>query len=478
MIWLAAIPVLAILFGVPAVPMALRTVKGRRAAAAADREAEREEERNARAEAQEREQGPWRDNPGIAVLRERLRFEAKGRLPREQVTTEAGVQLARLDSAIQRHESRFHSGGRPGLTYQVVVLVLTGVAAVVFIVGAILDYLIFRGLHPGGSILIPAALACVAICCVMVGSFLAISARRHGLVPAQWSEYFRLFAQVFGGLLAVGAVVCMVVYAPARSYLADEPTIIADQEAVSQQQNAVMPAGGAGVQAAVLAADKEKLAADQASLRKAQLLDRVSAAGLGALEITLTEVAILGGELIAFRVLLRRREQARQGHQRATDDLATAEAVFATTVNDKLIANGYDHRAYEDGLARLREFARMLRLHGQSQGGAPGGGPTAPGSAAVPGAVGPVAGPGHAPGGQAGGTPGNPVPPGGVGPAQTAAPGPHVVPGTVIGQQPPPQAPPATAAPPPTGGTVGTGTPGAPAGPVTRLPSSEFDETE
>jgi hypothetical protein len=519
MIGLLVALAVTVLFVGPAVPPAMRMAKDQRAAAAAKREAERQRHEQEAEEAKREHERVWREEPGNAVLRERLLYEAQVQVPLDQTAGEAQVQLGQLDGAIQRHEAGFHhgAGGRPGLAYQIVVLTLLGLAVAVFVLGAILDYLIFRGLHPGGSVLIPAGLSGVVIIAVMVGSFLAISAQRHGLIPAHWSEYFRIFARLFGVLLAVGAVTCMTYYAPARSYLADEPKIVTDQATVAQLKTAVAPdAATAQANAAALNAAETTLANDQATLHKAQLLDRVSAGVLGALEIPLTEAAILGAELIAFRVLLRRREQARQDRQEAVDQVAHADARFTAQTNATLIGFGHDHRAYAEGLARLRELSYFLKLHANG-GHAPGGGPAGasglgaaappdtpgnpgtpanPGATGTPGGPGAGAAPGYAPRGTGGGTPVHPVPsaaplgsnagghvPGPAGgPAQTGS---HIVPVTVGSQQSGPGAANGT-------GTTGTAplppsvplpsiVPTGPApsgGPVTRLPANEFDETE
>jgi hypothetical protein len=473
----------AVLFAGPAAPMALRAAKAQRA----KREEERQRRELEAAEAKRQGERIWEEEPGNAVLRERLMFESQARLPLEHAANEAELQVGQLDGAIQRHESSFNkgSGGRPGLAYQIVVVGLLGLAVVVFVLGAILDYLIFRGLHPGGSVLIPAGLAGVVIIAVMVGSFVAISAKRHGLIPPEWNEYFTYFARVFGALLAIGAVICMIYYAPARSYLADEPHIVTDQAAVAQLRHAVAPdAATQQANAAALQAAEATLASDQATLHKAQQLDRVMAGILGTLEIPLTEAAVLGGALIAFRMLLRRRDQAGQDHREASSNLDQAEARFTAVTNATLMEHGHDHRAYGEGLARLRELGYFLKLH--ANGGQPPG--AAPGAPGGPGSLG--AGSAQGPQGPAPGGPG--------------AAGPRVVPGAVVGSPQQPQAPASPPAPPGPGagglqGTQGATVPVVPTiplqtvvppapiipvaspgqgGPVTTLPSTEFDETE
>jgi hypothetical protein len=508
MIVLLAVLAAAALLGGPAMPMAARSVKQQRAAAAARREQERERQKREAEEAREERERIWRDEPGNAVLRERLTFQARVGDRLDHAFREAKFKYDQLDGAIQRHGGDFHKGpaGRPGLAYQIVVLTLLGVAVAVFVLGAILDFLIFRGLHPGGSVLIPVGLSGVVIIAVMVGSFLAISAQRHGLIPATWNEYFTLFARLFGAALAVSAVACMIYYAPARSYLADQGNIAKDQALVEQLAHAVAPdAAAQQANTAALQAAKDQLDSDETTLHKAQVLDRVSAGVLGALEIPLTEVAILGGQLIAFRILLRRREEARQEQDDAATVRVQAENQFVATMNATLMQFGHDHRAYGEGLTRLRDLYGIIRRHQPQPSGNPGG-LGAGGGPSGPTPSGPGGGPHPGPGGPgAGGTPVNPVPPpspSGAGSAATApAPSvgqptrPFTVPGTVVSSTPTPTSPgpgpisPTTANPTvPLGPAVPQGTvvpaqsPApvvtVPGGAVTTLSASQFDETE
>jgi hypothetical protein len=509
MIVLLAVLAATVLLGGPAMPMAARSVKQQRVAAAARRKEERERQQREAEEAREERERIWRDEPGNAVLRERLTFQARAGDRLNHAIREAKLKVDQIDGAIQRHEGDFRKGpgGRPGLAYQIVVLTLLGVAVAVFVLGAILDFLIFRGLHPGGSVLIPVGLSGVVIIAVMVGSFLAISAQRHGLIPASWNEYFTLFARLFGAALAVSAVACMIYYAPARSYLADQGNIAKDQALVAQLTHAVAPdAAAQQASAAALQAAKDQLASDETTLHKAQLLDRVSAGVLGALEIPLTEVAILGGQLIAFRILLRRREEARQEHDDAATVRVQAEDQFVATMYTTLTRFGHDHRAYGEGLTRLRDLNAIIRRHQPQPGGNPGGlgaggGPSGP-TPSGPGG-GPYSGPGGP--GAGGGTPVNPVPPpspSGAGSAATApAPSvgqptrPYTVAGTVVSSTSTPTSPgpgptsPTTANPTvPLGPAVPQGTvvpaqsPApvvtVPSGAVTTLSASQFDETE
>src|SRR6185437_13694069 len=109
-----------VLFVGPTLPLVVRTAKQQHAAAVARREAEqRRREQEAEQAKRERER-IWREEPGNAVLRERLLYEAQVQVPLDQAAKEAEFQVGLLDGAIKRHEGSFHrgAGGRPGLAYQ------------------------------------------------------------------------------------------------------------------------------------------------------------------------------------------------------------------------------------------------------------------------------------------------------------------------------------------------------------------------
>jgi len=296
-------------------------------------------------------------------------------------------------------------------------------------------------------------------------------------------------------MLAVGIAGYMVYIAPNRSYQAWEAQIVADQQAVQQAANAVAPdAGTAQADAANLQAAKTQLAHDQASLRHAQEIDRASALALGALEIPLAEAAVIGGVLVIFQILRRRRDRAERDYVEAVRAVARADATFMADINTQLIATGNNEQAVEGGLARLRNLGRIL--------GTSSGGPT-PGSGPVSG----PSGPGLTPSGQSGSTPGpgpglrgagspvpgaspsvgatpdNPVPPpvtpqspgivNGTSTVPSQPTGSHIISGTVVGSQNGAGAGQANSnSPAPSTVTSGL------AGNVARLPAAEFDETE
>ena len=496
MIWiLVAGTALAVLLIAPAVPQAAHAAKARRAEALRLREEDRKRREEEAKERQRQAQQIWHDTPDLGVYREYLRFEAQVRQPRQQAADEANRLLGQANETVSRHQSTFRDGKPPKAGYQLLAMAGLVAFAFVFILGAALDYLIFRASHPG-NVLLPLGLACIAMIGITVGSILAFGARRHDLLPDSMSAYFRNMARLFGMMLAVGIAGYMVSIAPNRSYQAWETQIVADQQAVQQAANAVAPdAATARTDKANQKAAETQLAHDQASLRHAQEIDRASALALGALEIPLAEAAVIGGVLVIFRILRRRRDRAERDYVEAVRAVARADATFMADINTQLIATGNNEQAVEGGLDRLRNLGRIL--------GTSSGGPT-PGSGPVSG----PSGPGLTPSGQSGSTPGpgpglggvgSPVP--GTSPPTRATPGnpvppvtPHspgtvngtptvpsqptgspIIPGTVVGSQNGQGSGQATSnSPVPPTPTVTSGL----AGNVARLPAAEFDETE
>jgi hypothetical protein len=480
MIWFViAGAALTVLLAVPAVPEAARAAAAQRERArqrrADDRQRREQEERERIRQARQ----IWLDAPDRAGFREYQQYEAQVRTPLQQASDEAARQFTQLDEAAARHQARFHDGEPPRAGYQLIVLAGLAVFVAVFILGLTLDYLIFRGLHPTGAVALPFGLACVAMIGITVGSVLLFGAKRHHLVPESATPYFRRMAILFGGMLAVGIVGYMAFIAPNRSYLNLEPAIVIDQEALTAAQHSV-PAAPPGV----AQADATQLANAQARLNRAEDVDRASALALGAIEIPLSEVAVLGGEVLIFRILLVRRERARREQQDTADAVAQADARFIAALTAQLVANGHDEQEIQQTLARVRRLGKMLADHAGAGAAAPGSGPgPAPGPGPMPG---PAPMPGLTPGPNGGtgpnGGPGPHAGPGGTSPSGATVPGPagpwvspgngtHVPPGTSGFTQP-------------TATTVTVNAPTVPAlsptgmaGTVTRLPAAELDET-
>jgi hypothetical protein len=446
---------LAALFGLPAVPTARRAAAERRAAARAQREEDRrrrEEEKQRRLEEAQR---IWRDTPDLGVLREYERYEAHVRTPRQQEADETGRQLSAVNAAVTRHEGTFRGSKRPGVAYQGGLLVaLLGFLSVLAL-GVALDYLIFRSLRPSGldNALVSAALASLAMVGISVGSAVAIGAERHHLLPDGMTEYARRVTRLAGAMLAIGLVAFVAAIAPYRSQLTWQPTIAADQQAVQQATFNVGTAPDVQTKhryETTLQDAKAQLSADRESLSRASNVDRGSALVLGVVEVFLAEGAILGGEVLALRILLARQERTREANQAALDAVAQGDTQFVAQLTAQLTAHGHDQDAVRAGLARVRELSRILGTGVSPETAeARGTGTGDMEAASAPGAAGGDSGP-------RGGTPQAPaspptfIPPRTNEAPQPPPPSPYVVPGSVVN--------------------------GAPAD-ATRLPDAEFDET-
>ena len=210
---------LAVLLIVPAVPQAAHAAKARRAEALRLREEDRKRREEEAKERQRQAQQIWHDTPDLGVYREYLRFEAQVRQPRQKAADEANRLLGQANDTVSRHQSTFRDGKPPKAGYQLLAMAGLVAFAFVFILGAALDYLIFRASHPG-NVLLPLGLACIAMIGITVGSILAFGVRRHDLLPDPMSPYFRNMARLFGMMLAVGIAGYMVYIAPNRSYQA------------------------------------------------------------------------------------------------------------------------------------------------------------------------------------------------------------------------------------------------------------------
>jgi len=484
MIWMAlGVGLLIILLGAPALVDPIRKATARREAAAAARAADEAQRKRDALAAQQQAELLWNNSPDRAGLREYLRYIAKMKMPLEHDVNERQRRYDQRGEQVKQHLSGYRDNKIPSAAYRLLVLIGLIFFLAVFGLGITLDYLIFRGLHPSGSMALPFGLACLAVLGITIGSVMMFGAARHHLLPHTATPYFRRVVMVGGAMLAVGVASYMAVIAPNRSYPAGAAKISTAEQVLHADQSAQPPVGQQ-----VIALDQAAVAQARADLARAQQVDRLSAAALAFIEIPLSEAAVLGGELLILYLAIFRRERARQQHQQATDALQQANARFMAELTQVLVAHGHDEEAVRRILSR---FARMnAPVSGQltSNGTA-----AAPGPAGLPGGGGNPGGtPGAPPGGPAGsatgggsaapGAPGLPTqgnpgasPPGGT-PANPAI--------TII----PPAGPAAGAGPAPSGGTsqgplsgVPTAVPtAAPAGmtPAAGLSAAEFDETD
>ena len=413
MIELGLVITTILLFGLPAA-----AVGGKRLAARwqAQRETvreqlEREREHREAAALAERDRIDtlWREHPDIGGLTEYLRYIhlRRGQLDRDRTEAHDDFERCKQDVdalAADRGGERVPSGHR------VLVLVALVLFAVVFCLGVALDYLIFRGLHPG-TVLVPLGLACLAVFGIMTGSVIFLGVGRHKLLPASSSLYVRWTVRLFGLMLAGGVALYMTAIAPYRSAAAGQARI---DRAVSTLQDA-----RSSVPAAppiVIAQDRQAVARERASLREAQRVDQLSAATLALLEIPLTEGAVLGAELLIFDLARRRRDRARQAVREIENDTGAAEAQFANDLMGVLVARGHDETVIPHIMRRMRRLeaawtGRPVPADGLPPGSAGGARPAtadlaADGAAAGDTAAGGAGDGGHDPGPGAGAGPG------------------------------------------------------------------------
>jgi hypothetical protein len=308
---------------------------------------------------------------------------------------------------------------------------------------------------------LPFALACLAVMGITVGSVILLGAKRHDLLPDDISDYYRQVIIVGGGLLAACIAGYMVFIAPNRSYPAGETTIVQAEQVLQADQSAQPPPTRQ-----LLDVDRAAVSQAKASLARAQQVDRLSAGALALVEIPLAEAGVLGGGLLILYAAIARREQARRERQQAQDAVERADARFIAELTQILISHGHN----EESVRRIIDRVSAMNAAPNGRPIQVGGGPAAPGSPGPPGPGNP--GPGHpetpppgGPGsGPAPGVQGTPpvspvVPPGG------PAPG-----GPVVNVTP--------AAGPAPGGPAG----GAGAAPemaaIVRLPEADYDQTE
>ena len=461
MIWLGLGLLLAsILFGGPALAAVARHEIARRRQAADNRRQEEEERRQQARDAQQQVELIWRNSPDRAGVGEYLRYLAV-KAPLEQAANEAGRRLAQHSERVRHYLSRYPGENPPSTRYRLVVL--TGL---VFFLGAIglatsLDYLIFRGLHPTGTMLLPLGLACIAVLGITIGSVIVFGANRHDLLPSNISDYYRQVTILGGALLVLCVAGYMTVIAPNRSAPAGQAAITKAEQVLQADESAQPPSSQQ-----LILVDQQAVAQAKANLARAQQVDRLSAAALAFVEIPLSEAAVLGGELLVLYLAIARRERARQEQQHAQDEVAQADARFVAELTQILINHGHNEQS-------VRRIVDRVDAMKPSSGGQPigGGGGGRSGGGGGPG--GPAPGPAGSPGPGRG--PGNPPP-------FTVVPFSGPVPGGPTGTVVPPGGPPGPPGPAGPAGPVG---PVGPAGgprpemaTIVSLPADELDQTE
>jgi hypothetical protein len=394
MIELGLVIAISLLFALPAAAVGTRRLAERwqaqREAARAELERARERREEATQAERDRIDALWRDHPDIGGLTEYLRFIhlRRGQLDRDRAEAHADFEEVKQDVdalAADRGGERVPSGHR------VLVLAALVLFAIVFCLGVALDYLIFRGLHPG-TVLLPLGLACLAVFGIMTGSVIFLGVGRHKLLPAASSLYVRWTLRLFGLMLAGGVALYMTAIAPYRSAAAGQAGIDSAMSTLQNAQSSVPAATPI-----VIAQDQQAVARARASLREAQRVDQLSAATLAFLEIPLTEGAVLGAELLIFDLARRRRDQARQAVRQAEGDSTAAEAQFANDLVGVLVARGHDETVVPGIMRRMRRLEAAWTGQPFPADGLPPGSPAGPTSAPAALAADDAGDPGHHP---------------------------------------------------------------------------------
>jgi hypothetical protein len=449
--------------GIPLLIEMVRRSRQRRAEAREARHAEEEKQKQAAIAERERIDRLWREEPDKAGMAEQLRYRDAVQMGLKHEVLEAQqVHNQRVNHAEQRVSE--HRGGKP-VTAIYKVIVLAGLVAFLFVslLALALDYLIFRGLHPTGTVLLPAGLACLAVLGITVGSIVFMNSRRHGLLAEGTTSYTHNVVALGGVLLAAGIATYMIAIAPNRSIPAGEVRINTATQVLDQAETAV-PASAP----LLITQDQQNLALAKSSLAHAEVVDRLSAGALALIEIPLSEAAVLGSGVLALELALLRRERARRAQRHAENRLERADGRFTAELVGILVAHGHGEEVFPKIHKRLAALA-----------GDPNSAPK--GIAGAPQPANPPGPQPTSPPGPTGGQPTMPNPPTTGGPAH---PNPPTV-GAPAQPNPPGPRPPITVIPPvgtPTNGPATGGPHSTNGGPTATVPAqvlspTEFDET-
>jgi len=414
----------AILFGGSALVDPARRAAARRAGVRSRREATAERVGQEAAAVKAALARLWTQFPETAGVGETLTYKARVQVRLLQEAQERDLELKEREQQVQHRRQHIRDGKPVAGGYRLRALAGLVLFLVVFVLGIVLDYLIFRGLHPTGTRLLPLALASLAVIGITTGSVLFLDANRHHLVPASATPYHRRVIALGGAMLAVGIVLYLVMIAPYRSYQAGEARITQTQQQLASDQSEVF--AGAESNTELIAADTQAVIGARADLVQAQRVDRWSAAALGVLEIPLAEAGFLGAELLLLDLAMARRDLARRRAQQANNALQQADDTFIDALHQTLVRHG--HTNADDVIPRI--IARVVRLGPGTRPASIGGQPAGPGQ----------------PGGTAG-QPGGPS-----GPGQVKRPGSQGQPGSSAPRRGPAAGFPAQGMPQPPGG--------------------------
>jgi hypothetical protein len=354
----AGVACIGVVFGGPALVGPACQGVARLAAALARRDADAEQTRQDAASRKQALAQLWTGNPETAGVGETLTYQARLRAGLLRQAQAQHRDAAHRDSQVQQRERHIRDGNPVTPGYQLRVLAGLVLFLAVSVLGIGLDYLIFRGLHPTSTWLLPFALACLAVIGITAGSVLFLGATRHHLVPANATPYVRRVVALAGALLAAAITVYMIMIAPYRSAPAGEARINLLQQQLASDRSEILAGGGSDSQLVI--ADKMALAKARTDLAQAQRVDRWSAAMLAVLDIPLSEAGLLGAELLLLDLAMFRRERTQRQAQQADDAIQEADSAFIGALHEVLTRHG--HTNADELIPRVIARASQLGL--------------------------------------------------------------------------------------------------------------------
>jgi hypothetical protein len=367
---------LAVLLGAPVLVDPARRAAARRAAARDQRDADARRRQQEAAAAQAELTQLWTDEPITAGTDETLRFKTRIHDGLMRQLREHTARLRQWEEQVRRRERHVRDGKPVTAGYRLRVLAGLALFLVVFGLGIGLDYLIFRGLHPTGTFLLPLALACLAVIGITAGAVLCFDATRHQLVHATATPYVRRVVALGGAMLVAGITVYMTVIAPYRSIPAGQAAITLAEQTLASDQSQVV-AGPAGSNSQLINADQQAVVQARAHLAQAERVDRWSAAVLAVLDIPLSEAGFLGAELLLLDLAVLHRKLAQRRAEQAAEARLAAENAYINALHQILTRHGHTNADELIPLilarvGRLMTWVRQSSAQGHLEGIGPG----------------------------------------------------------------------------------------------------------
>lgn len=361
MIPLVIISGLAVLFGVPALLDPIRHLLARLADDARRRQQEEEATKQELTLL-------WTDEPVTAGSDETLRFTTQVHDPLMRQLREHDGKRRLLEDQVLRRGRHVHDGEPVTTGYRLRVLAGLALFLAVAVLGIGLDYLIFRGLHPTGTVLLPLALACLAVIGISVGAVLCFGAIRHHLLPATATPYVRRVVAMGGAMLAIGITLYMTVIAPYRSIPAGQAAITLAEQRLAYDQSEVF-AGAGGSNSLLISADEQAIVQARTRLAQAERVDRWSAAVLAVLDIPLSEAGFLGAELLLLDLAVARHQLAQRRFEQAAEDRLAAQNTYINALHQILTRHGHTNadELIPQILARVGRLMLWIRHSAQGQ---------------------------------------------------------------------------------------------------------------